>query len=154
MQALVQVRGEVNLTGDVRETLRMLNLGRVNHCTFVPETDPYRGMVQKVAEVVAFGPPSEEVVETVIRRRGEPLEGADSIDDEWVAAETSYDDVGALAVALVAEETTLREVGLSPVLRLHPPRGGHDGIKKSRHNGGVLGEHDREQIDALLHAMR
>lgn len=154
MQALVQVRGEVDLSADTRDTLRMLNLGRVNHCTFVPETPAYEGMVGKVAEVVAFGSPSEGVVASLLRRRAEPEEGSDVIDDEWVAAETAYDDVDELAAALVAEETTLGAEGLSPVLRLHPPRGGHDGLKNTRGDGGVLGKHDQEEIDALLSAMR
>ena len=154
MQALVQVRGEVNMSGELRDTLQMLNLGRVNHCTFVPETEAYTGMVKKVAEAVAFGTPSAEVVETLLRRRAEPLEGGDTIDDEWVDEHTDFDDVRSLAEALVAEETTLRAVGLAPVLRLHPPRGGHDGIKRTRRNGGVLGHHDQEEIDALLRAMR
>lgn len=154
MRAIVQVRGEVNLSGDVLDTLRMLNLGRVNHCTLVPETPAYDGMVRKVSEVVAFGSPSEDAVADLIRSRGEPFEGSVAIDDEWVAAETDYDDVEGLASALVAEETTLSEQGLAPVLRLHPPRGGHDGIKNTRQNGGVLGRHEPEEIDALLHVMR
>lgn len=154
MHALVQLRGEVNLSGDVRDTLRMLNLGNVNHCTLVPETEAYRGMVQKVSEVVAFGEPSDAVLATLIRRRGEPDVGTGSIDDEWVETNTDYEDVDALASALLAEETTLREEGLSPVLRLHPPRGGHDGIKHTRSDGGVLGVHEQEEIDALLRAMR
>lgn len=154
MRALVQLRGEVNLSGDVRDTLRMLNLGRVNHCTFVPETPAYEGMVQKVAEVVAFGSPSEEVVATLLRRRAEPAEGSTDIDDDWVADATDYDDVEGLATALVAEETTLSEQGLSPVLRLHPPRGGHDGIKRTRADGGTLGRHEPEEIDTLLYSMR
>ncbi len=154
MQAVVQVRGEVNLSGDVRDTLEMLNLGRVNHCTFVPETPAYEGMIKKVAEVVAFGSPSVDTVATLLRRRAEPAEGSTDIDDEWVADETAYDDVESLAEALIEEETTLSEEGLSPVLRLHPPRGGHDGIKRTRTNGGVLGRHEPEDIDALLHGMR
>ena len=154
MHAIVQVRGEVNMSGDVRDTLRMLNLGRVNHCTFVPETETYDGMVQKVAEFVAFGSPSAGIVETLLRRRGEPETGETPIDDDWVADNTPYNDVGALAEALVDEETTLSEVGLTPVLRLHPPRGGHDGIKATRTDGGVLGRHDPDEIDELLTAMR
>ena len=154
MQALVQLRGEVNQSGDVRDTLRMLNLGRVNHCTFVPDTDAYRGMINKVAEQIAFGEPSAEVVAKLLRRRGVAAEDGAGLDDEWVAANTDYNDVDALADALVAEETTLSAAGLEPVLRLHPPRGGHDGIKRMRRNGGALGVHDRDEIDALLHAMR
>ncbi|MFB6148817.1 MAG: 50S ribosomal protein L30, partial [Halobacteriales archaeon] len=63
-------------------------------------------------------------------------------------------DIDALAEALLNEETTLREQGLSPVLRLHPPRGGHEGIKHPTIEGGELGKHDTETIDTLLKAMR
>ena len=154
MNALVQLRGEVNMSGDVRDTLGMLNLHSVNHCTFVPDTDTYRGMITKVNDYVAFGEPSQHVVATVLARRGEPLEGSDAIDDEWVAEHTDYDDVDALAAALVDEETTLREQGLSPVIRLHPPRGGHDGIKHPTKERGQLGAHTTEGIDELLTSMR
>jgi large subunit ribosomal protein L30 len=154
MEALVQLRGEVNQSGAVRDTLEMLNLGRVNHATLVPETDAYRGMITKVNDWVAHGTPSEEIVATVLRRRGRPAESEASIDDEWVAEHTDYADVDALAAALVAEETTLSEQGLSPTLRLHPPRGGHDGIKHPTTEGGALGKQDTESIDALLEGMR
>ena len=154
MQALVQLRGEVNMSQDVRDTLKMLNLHSTNHDTFVPDTDTYRGMITKVNDYVAFGEPSADVVATLIERRGEADEGDADIDDEWVADNTEYDDVASLAEALVDEETTLREQGLSPVVRLHPPRGGHDGIKHPVVEGGQLGRHDTEDIDTLLEAMR
>jgi large subunit ribosomal protein L30 len=154
MRALVQLRGEVNQDGDVRDTLGMLNLHRVNHATLVPETDTYTGMVTKVNDWVAHGEPSAEIVETLIRRRAEPAEGDADIDDEWVAEHTDYDGVEALAAALVAEETKLQDQGLSPTLRLHPPRGGHDGIKHPIKEGGALGKQSTEEIDALLEAMR
>jgi large subunit ribosomal protein L30 len=154
MQALVQLRGEVNVDGDIVDTLEMLNLTRVNHATFVPETPAYEGMVTKVNDFVAYGQPSQEAVELLLRQRGEPAAGDADIDDEWVVDHTDYDDVGALAGALVEEETTLQEQGLSPTLRLHPPRGGHDGIKHPIKEGGELGRHSTEDIDALLEAMR
>ena len=154
MQAVVQIRGEVNTSGSVRDTLGMLNLHRVNHCALVPEDDTYRGMITKVNDVVAFGEPSADVLATLLRRRGEPAEGDDDVDDEWVAENTDYDDVDDLARALLAEETTLRAAGLTPVLRLHPPRGGHDGIKKPVVEGGELGKHSTDEIDELLEAMR
>ncbi|GAB6861202.1 50S ribosomal protein L30 [Haloplanus litoreus] len=154
MEALVQIRGEVNIAGDVQDTLEMLNLHAVNQCTLVPETDTYRGMITKVNDYVAHGEPSADVVATLIRRRGEPEQGAGDITDEWVAENTDYDDVDALAAALVDEETTLREQGLAPSLRLHPPRGGHDGVKHPTVESGQLGKHSTEQIDRLLEAMR
>jgi large subunit ribosomal protein L30 len=154
MQAIVQLRGEVNMSQDVRDTLKMLNLHSSNHVTFVPETDTYRGMITKVNDYVAFGEPSVETVATLLRRRGEPETGDGDIDDAWVADNTDYADVDALAEALVDEETTLRDEGLAPVVRLHPPRGGHDGIKHPVIEGGQLGRHETEDIDALLEAMR
>ncbi|MCQ4334983.1 50S ribosomal protein L30 [Natronomonas sp. F2-12] len=154
MKALVQLRGEVNQSEAVRDTLAMLNLGRVNHATFVPETDAYTGMVTKVNDWVAYGEPSAETIEALIARRAEPAEGDGEIDDEWVADNTDYDDVSALAGALLEEETTLQAEGLAPTLRLHPPRGGHDGVKHPTKEGGQLGKHTGEEIDSLLEAMR
>jgi large subunit ribosomal protein L30 len=154
MKALVQIRGEVNISGDVQDTLNMLNLHAVNQCTLVPETDTYRGMITKVNDYVAHGEPSADVVATLIRRRGEPETGSADVDDEWVADNTDYADVDALAAALIDEETTLREQGLAPSIRLHPPRGGHDGVKHPTVESGQLGQHSTEEIDRLLEAMR
>ena len=154
MQAIVQLRGEVNIAQDVRDTLTMLNIHRVNHATFVPETDAYRGMISKVNDFVAHGEPSVDVVETLISTRAEPEEGDGDITDEWVSENTDYDDVAALAQAIVDEETTLREQGVSPVIRLHPPRGGHRGQNHVTKEGGQLGKHSTEQIDELLEDMR
>jgi len=154
MEALVRLRGDVNVDGDVRDTLAMLNLHRVNHATLVPEEPTYRGMITKVNDVVAHGEPSADALATVLASRGEPAEGDADVDDEWVAEHTEYDDVAALAEALLGEETTLRDAGLSPVLRLHPPRGGHEGVKQPASDGGQLGTHETAQIDALLRSMR
>jgi large subunit ribosomal protein L30 len=154
MQAVVQIRGEVNMQGDVVDTLEMLNIHNVNHCALVPETETYSGMVAKVNDYVAFGEPSEDVLVDLLAKRAEPAEGDADVDDEWVAEHTEYDDVAGLAGALLAEETTLRDAGLAPVLRLHPPRGGHDGIKQPVSDGGQLGNHTTEEIDSLLTEMR
>ena len=155
MKAIVQVRGEVNRQQDIQDTLSMLNIHSVNHCALVPETDAYDGMVTKVNDYVAVGEPEAETLEAVLAKRAEPLEGSQSdVDEEWLSEHTEYDDFGALASALLEEETTLREVGLSPTLRLHPPRGGHDGIKKPTVDGGQLGKHTTEQINDLLESMR
>ena len=154
MKALVQVRGEVNINGDIRDTLEMLNLGRVNHATLVPEEPSYVGMVTKVNDYVAHGTPSQGTVELLLARRATPAEGEGDIDDEWVAENTDYADVEALAQALLAEETTLQAAGLSPTIRLHPPRGGHKGIKQPVATGGQVGVHETADIDQILEAMR
>ena len=153
--AIVQLRGEVNRHTSVDDTLSMLNLHSTNHLTIVPDTDAYRGMITKVNDFVAWGEPDADVLEGVLAKRAEPLEGRQSdVDEDWIAEHTEYDDFAALADALLDEETTLREQGLSPTLRLHPPRGGHKGIKHPATDGGQLGKHTTEEINDLLTSMR
>ncbi|MFB6111845.1 MAG: 50S ribosomal protein L30 [Halobacteriaceae archaeon] len=154
MRAVVQIRGEVNMSEEVEDTLAMLNLHHVNHCTLVPEQDTYDGMVAKVNDYVAYGEPDADILATLLRRRGEPATGDADVDDDWVAEQTEYADVEDLAGALLAEETTLQAVGLAPTLRLHPPRGGHAGVKQPTAEGGQLGKHTTEEINELLTAMR
>ncbi|MBS3760929.1 MAG: 50S ribosomal protein L30, partial [Halodesulfurarchaeum sp.] len=98
--------------------------------------------------------PSQEGLKTVLSKRAEPLEGDADVDDDWIAEQTDYDSVAELADVLLDGETTLRDEGLSPTLRLHPPRGGHEGLKNPRSQGGQLGTHSTAEIDELLAAMR
>lgn len=154
MNAIVQIRGPINMDGDVVDTLEMLNLGAVNHATLVPETPTYRGMITKVNDYVAFGEPSADSLATILERRAEPTRGDADIDDAWITDNTDHESVSALATALAEGETTLSDEGLSPTLRLHPPRGGHDGIKHAVKEGGQIGRHPPDAIDELLEAMR
>lgn len=155
MKAIVQLRGEVDRQDAVDDTLDMLNVHNVNHCTLVPDSDTYRGMITKVNDYVAFGEPSQDVLEELLAKRAEPLEGRQSdVDEEWLGEHTEYESFAELAEALLSEETTLREQGLSPTLRLHPPRGGHDGIKHPTIEGGQLGKHTTAEINQLLESMR
>jgi len=54
MYAIVKLRGEVKTRQDIRDTLRMLRLDRVNHCVVVPETPTYHGMIHKAKDYVAW----------------------------------------------------------------------------------------------------
>lgn len=149
---VVQVRGTIDTDPEIRDTLEMLNLGSVNNFTLVPKTDSYQGMVVKVNDYVAYGEPSASTLTTLLRKRAETLGGGE-LNDEYVDENTKYDSVEELAEALVEGETTLREVSLKPTIRLHPPRKGHSGVKHSRKEGGVLGDHG-EELDELLERMR
>jgi len=148
---IVRIRGDADTPGDVGDTFDMLNLSQTNAFTVVPDEDTYRGMVQKVNDYVAYGEPDVATVALLLEERGETLEDGD-VDEEF-AAEQGYDSVKDLAEAVVSGETTLRDAGVDPTLRLHPPRKGHDGIKHSYKQGGVLGNHG-DSIDELLRRMR
>ena len=60
----------------------------------------------------------------------------------------------ALAKGLTEGKTVMRDVpGLKPVFRLHPPRKGYEGIKRSFKEGGALG-YRGEKINHLIRRMQ
>ncbi|MDD3042063.1 MAG: 50S ribosomal protein L30 [Methanosarcinaceae archaeon] len=153
MYAIVRVRGQVNVRYTIEDTMKMLRLHRVNHCVVVPENAHYKGMVQKVKDYVAYGKVDAETLTEMLKNRGR-LEGGASLTEEYVKENSDYESIEAFAEALVEEKATLKDIPkLKPVFRLHPPRKGHAGIKRTAQQGGVLGNHG-ENINVLLNKMR
>ena len=70
--AVVRIRGSLQLTHEVRDTLRMLNLGKPNHCVVLEDTPSVRGMLAKVSHVVTWGPVDANA-EAEIKKRGEKV---------------------------------------------------------------------------------
>lgn len=153
MYAVVRLRGPVNVRYTIEDTMKMLRLHKVNHCVLVPETPHYKGMIQKVKDYVAYGKVDAKTLAEILENRGR-LEGNTRLTEEYIRENTAYDSIQAFADAVIAGETTLKAVPkLKPVFRLHPPRKGHAGIKRTVQQGGTLGNHG-ENINALLHKMR
>ncbi len=153
MYAVVRLRGQVNVRYTIEDTMKMLRLHKVNHCVFVPEDPHYKGMVQKVKDYVAYGKVDAKTLAEVLENRGR-LEGDTRLTNEYIRENTDYDSIQAFAEAVVEGKASLKDVPkMKPVFRLHPPRKGHAGIKRTVQQGGVLGNHD-ENINVLLHKMR
>lgn len=155
MYAIVRLRGRVNIKPEIKYTLVLLRLPRVNHCVVVEENGYYTGMIQKVKDYVAWGEISEDILELLLRRRGR-LDGGDRLSDEYIRDHSPYAGLKELAHALVEGELRPKDLGaynIKPVFRLHPPRKGHKGIKRSVKQGGELGYHG-ETINELLYKMR
>lgn len=153
MYVAIRLRGGVNTRPEIKDTLRMLRLNRVNHCVVVDENRHYRGMIQKVKDYVAWGEISGESLALILKRRGE-LEGRVRLTDEYIAEHTPYQSIDEFARAVCEGRARLKDVPkLRPVFRLHPPRRGHRGIKKTYPEGGVLGYHGSD-IAALIKKMR
>jgi large subunit ribosomal protein L30 len=82
------------------------------------------------------------------------LQGGERLTNEYLAANTKFASIEAFAQAVCEGSATLKDVpNLKPVFRLHPPRKGHAGIKRTVQQGGVLGNHG-EDINQLLKKMR
>jgi large subunit ribosomal protein L30 len=150
--AVVKMRGVVKTKPDVRRTLELLNLDRTNHCVIIEDNEHYRGMLQKVKDYVAWGEINTETLTILLNKRG-MLTGRRKLTDDYLKQNSEFEDIKSLAQAIVDGRVNLKSIpNLRPVLRLHPPRKGHKGIKKPFPEG-VLGFH-RTMINELLLKMR
>lgn len=150
--AVVRVRGIINVKNDIRDTLTMLGLGRVNHCVLIDETPQYMGMVRKVRDYVTYGPIDAETAALLLKERGR-LVGHKPLDVSIIKEMgefKSFDDMGkAIAEGQLNWSKLDKTVR---VFRLHPPRKGYEGVKRAYTVGGALGDRG-EGINPLIQRM-
>ncbi|MBI4416522.1 MAG: 50S ribosomal protein L30 [Euryarchaeota archaeon] len=147
--AVVRIRGQVNLNGEIRDTMRYLRLTRANHCVLLPQNPTVEGMLRRAKDYVTWGEIEPSVVRTLLAKRAR-LVGDQPIDDAYLKKNTKFASVAALAEAVAEGKVALKEVpGIKPVLRLHPPRGGYEGTKRGYRAGGALGYRGKD-INPLL----
>lgn len=116
------------------------------------ERDSYLGMLQKVKDYITWGPIDREDVARILRNRGE-LVGRKRLTDAYVKKNTKYKSIDDFAEDFIKFKAELEDIpNLRPFFRLHPPRKGYEGIKRSFIEGGALGP--RESIKDLLYRMR
>ena len=155
MYAIVRLRGTVNIKPEIKSTLKLLRLHRVNHCVLVDENAYYAGMIQKVKDYVAWGEISSDILELLLSRRGR-LEGGKRLNEDYIQTNTPFSSMKELADAMAEGKLAMKDLGavkIKPVFRLHPPRKGHRGIKRTIKQGGELGYHGAS-INELLYKMR
>src|SRR5213594_1374994 len=97
--AVVRIRGQVNLNGQIRDTMRYLRLTRANHCVLVPQNPTTAGMLQKAKDYVTWGEIEATVAARVLLKRAR-LPGNRAIDDAWLKANSKFASVNTLAKAL------------------------------------------------------
>jgi large subunit ribosomal protein L30 len=149
---VVRVRGSVNVNRDIEEALRMLRLSRVNYCTLIDDRDSYIGTLRKVKDYVTWGEVGEEDVASILKNRGE-LAGGNRLTDGYVKEGKKFKSIKDFAKSFIKFEAELDDIqDLRPFFRLHPPRKGHGGIKRSFTEGGALGK--RDSMKDILHRMR
>ena len=139
MYVVIRVRGRHDIRKEVKETLEMLRLTRVNHAVLAKENPVQKNMVKKVSAYVTFGEVDEKTLAKMLEKRGRQ-KGNIKLDKEYFKTH-KIKGVEELANLLVSGKKTLQELGIKPVLRLHPPKKGYEriGIKKSYSVGGALG---------------
>lgn len=147
---VIRIKGSVKARKEHLDTLRMLNLRRANWATIVPKTPSYEGMLKKVEHMITWGEPNLKTIKTFLRRV--ELMGDGRLDDE-AAKKLGFNSLEDLAAKLYTAEVTLsslKEKGVRPYARLHPPRGGFKKtIKKHVTAGGEYG-YRGERINELF----
>jgi large subunit ribosomal protein L30 len=140
MFAVIRVRGNVNFRRDIKETLVMLGLARVNHCVLIKSTPQNDGMIMKVKDYVTWGQISEEALKKLVSTRGR-LQG-----DKKVGAELSS------MIEQIKKDECVKNTKLKKVFRLSPPLKGYRKCIKLAYPKGSLGFRG-EKINELLERM-
>lgn len=137
--AIIRVRGQPDVNCDIRHTMHLLGLNRVNHCVVMPETESIKGMMQVIKDYCTWGEVDAETLAEMIRQRGK-ITGGDDLSDDFLKENTEFSDADDMAKAIIENDYRMRDVeGAKPLFRLHPPIKGYEGIKRPYKVGGALG---------------
>tara|TARA_B100000315_G_C14387846_1_gene500484 strand:+ start:343 stop:759 length:417 start_codon:yes stop_codon:yes gene_type:complete len=137
MILVIRISGQVEIPPKAQEAMYRLNLRKKYTATLVKSTKENIANLNKVRNFIAFGEINKETLLALIEKR---------------AQNTTKKKIDSPSVVEQLEKKSLRDLGLKPFFRLHPPRGGinsklHFPIKK-----GVLGN-NKEKINDLVRRM-
>lgn len=149
---VVRVRGGVGTNRKIEDAMRMLRLSRVNYATLIDDRDSYVGTLRKIKDSVTWGDVGAEEVELILKNRGE-VSGGKRLTDAHIKENSTFKSIKDFSKAFCKFEAELDDIpNLKPFFRLHPPRKGHGGIKRSFVEGGALGK--RDNMKDILYRMR
>lgn len=133
---IVLVRGLIDLSQEVKDTLAMLRLFRKNQAVVVVNTPTVKGMVVKVKDWVTWGEIDEATVKELVEKRGEV----------FLARKTDVKKKYNYAMF------HFNGKDYKPYFRLNPPRKGfgRKGIKMPFSVGGGLGYRGEKINDLIL----
>lgn len=79
--AVIRVRGQPDVKYNIKHTMRLLGLTKVNHCIIIPETPSIKGMLQVAKDYCTWGEVDKGTLTKLIQTRGK-IVGDSSITDE------------------------------------------------------------------------
>ncbi|MBU0636313.1 50S ribosomal protein L30 [Candidatus Micrarchaeota archaeon] len=152
MYAIIQLRGEVNVRKDLRQTIKRLGLYRKNHLVLQLESPNIKRMLKKIESFITFGEIDEKTLTRLLEKRAR-LAGNKKVDLDFLK-KNKIDSFTVLAKKVFEEKKVLKELGIKKVFRLNAPRKGFErgGIKKLFSTGGAAGYRSSD-INALIQRM-
>jgi len=150
MFVIIRIRGAIKTNANIENTMRLLNLTRVNHCVVYPENKYVKGMLHKLRNMVTYGEITKETLKKMLVKRGFVYNEKGKL----LKFKEHYKDekkIDKIIEELISGKAKLEDLGIKKVFRLKPPTKGFDrkGIKKTFKEGGVLG-YRADHINALL----
>lgn len=150
--AVVRVRGVTGIKSEIKETMKMLHLGRNCHATIVDNRPSYLGMLQKAQNYLTWGEISIETLTLLLKKRGR-LVGDKKLTDEY-AQKIGKKSLDELAEAICKGEIEFQGLpDIKNIFRLHPPSKGFKGKVKRSYAVGHVSGYRGEAINKLLEQM-
>ena len=136
---IVLVRGLVGIKEDIKLTLKLLRLNRVNQAVVINNNVINQGMLKKVKDYVTWGSITDETYSSLVESRGEEFLGRTEDSKKKYSYNGFFDFKGKK---------------YKKVFRLNPPRKGfgRKGIKRPFKTGGALGNR-QGKINELIKSM-
>lgn len=151
--AVIRLKGDPGLKVDVRKTCTYLNLYKKNHCTIIPNTPEFVGMLNVIQEVATWGELDKETCKELLQKRGR-LPGNKLLTEQYIKEKNAL-TLDQFVEAFLSFKKEITDVpGLKKFFKLTPPRHGFEskGVKTQYSLGGALG-YRKDKINELLRRM-
>lgn len=151
--AVVRIKGDINLNKNIKATLQMLRLYKINSCVVIPNKPTYIGMLRKVKDFITWGEIDGETFKDLLLKRGK-IVGNKNLSVNYLEEKLKCNIDSFVADFIGFKKELIDVPGLKPFFKLSPPRKGFErkGIKVPYSMGGVLG-YRKEKINDLVKRM-
>jgi len=151
--AVVRIRGECKIKGNIADTLKMLRLYNMNSCVVLPNKASFIGMLDKAKDFVTWGEIDEKTFKELLEKRGK-LPGKKPLTEQYLKEKTKLDFDGFVKEFFNFKKELKDIPGLKLFFKLHPPIRGFErkGVKRQFSMGGALG-YRKEKINDLIMRM-
>jgi len=134
----IRISGQVELSHAPKETLHRIRLRRKYSAVLLQATPENLKLLKKIRNQISYGEITNETILELLKKRAQPIKKNTKIVPEEIVSQL--------------DKKKLKDLGIKPFFRLHPPRGG---IDSKKHFGttskAVLGEN--KKMDELVRRM-
>lgn len=137
---VIKIRSDIKSKGSERKILQALGLKKQNMCAVIDKNDVNLGAVEKVEGYVTYGEINKDMLKKLIKK--------------YSKVQMKDSDIDTFIEDFYANNKSFKDIGLSHIFRLHPPRGGFErkGKKVPFKSGGAVG-YRADKINELLSRM-